>query len=337
MKIFSNYSLKAHNTFGVEAKAKSFLEVSTSEEMKHFLPELKSEKFVLLGEGSNVLFKDEVVESKVIKVNTKGISIVESTKNEYLVEANAGVLWDDLVKFCVENNMGGIENLSLIPGTVGAAPIQNIGAYGQELSEVFDSLTALEIESGKQIWLSKDECTFGYRNSIFKNDLKNKVIILSVRLRLNRNPKIKIDYPDIWDEFVKLNIPNPTIKDVSRVIKRIRKTKLPDPKDLGNAGSFFKNPVISSEYFMQLKSEFDDLKGFSTAEDKVKISAAWLIDKAGLKGIKKGNVGTHFKQPLVIVNYGGATGKEIIAFAYFIKEKVNEKFKIFLEEEVNII
>jgi len=337
MKIFKNYQLKNYNTFGVKVIADSFAEINFAEDLNELLSSCVSSKIFILGGGSNILFKDPFLHTLVLKINIKGIKIIDENDDSVLIEVNAGEIWDDLVKFCVEGNYGGIENLSLIPGTVGAAPIQNIGAYGQELKEVFESLTAVKIDDGRKIYLTKDECKFDYRDSIFKRDLKNQVVITSVRLRLTKNPVPNKNYTNIIEELLKLGITNPTIKDLSNVIRKIRTEKLSDPVKIGNAGSFFKNPVVDLNTFERIKSEFPDLIGFKLEENKIKISAAWLIKKSGLKGLRIGNVGTYSKQPLVIVNYGDATGKEILSLTELIKQKVRQNFEVDLETEVNII
>jgi UDP-N-acetylmuramate dehydrogenase len=253
------------------------------------------------------------------------------------VEAGAGVIWDELVKYCVDNNFGGIENLSYIPGTVGAAPIQNLGAYGQELDESFYELNGIYIDSCKTKKFNKSECGFSYRNSIFKNELKNIFIITSVRLKLNKNHNVNLSYNPVKEEVEKRNIKHPTIKNIRDIVIDIRKSKLPDPIEIGNAGSFFKNPVITKERFKVFKEEFPGLNHFLVDDDNVKIPAAWLIEKCGWKGKRIGDAGTHKMQPLVIVNYGNASGKEIYEVSTMIKNDVKKIFDIALEYEVNII
>ena len=337
MEIFKDYSLLDHNTFGINSVASSAVVINSEKELTECLKSIKVKNVFILGEGSNVLFVSEYINVCVIINRIKGIKVVEKNNDEVIVESGSGVLWDDLVKYCVKNNFGGIENLSLIPGTVGAAPIQNIGAYGQELKDHFDSLTGVEISSGKKIHLNKDECNFGYRDSIFKKELKNKVIVTSVRLKLKTNPKINIVYGTIAKELESLGILHPTIEDVSNVIRKIRTEKLPDPILYGNAGSFFKNPVTTKGNYESLKKDFPDIVGYPENENHIKIPAAYLIEKCGLKDIKIGNVGTYPTQPLVIVNYGNATGKEVFDFAQMIKQKVFDTFQIQLQEEVNIV
>ena len=337
MEIFKDYSLLDHNTFRINSVASSAVVINSEKELTECLKSIKVKNVFILGEGSNVLFVSEYINVCVIINRIKGIKVVEKNNDEVIVESGSGVLWDDLVKYCVKNNFGGIENLSLIPGTVGAAPIQNIGAYGQELKDHFDSLTGVEISSGKKIHLNKDECNFGYRDSIFKKELKNKVIVTSVRLKLKTNPKINIVYGTIAKELESLGIVHPTIEDVSNVIRKIRTEKLPDPILYGNAGSFFKNPVTTKGNYESLKKDFPDIVGYPENENHIKIPAAYLIEKCGLKDIKIGNVGTYPTQPLVIVNYGNATGKEVFDFAQMIKQKVFDTFQIQLQEEVNIV
>ena len=337
MKIVTNHPLKDYNTFGIDVKAKLFVEINSVEDINELLrsKEFINEPKFILGGGSNLLFTKDY-NGLICKISIPGIRVIEEDDQNVLIEAGAGVLWDDLVNFAIENNYGGIENLILIPGTVGAAPIQNIGAYGQELAETFHSVNGVLLESVETKTLLKDECKFGYRDSIFKNELKNIIIITSVRLRLNKNPKSQLSYQEVKNDSENQDISNPTIKDVSRLITKIRRAKLPDPKELRNAGSFFKNPVIPLEKYESISDTYPDLKCYPVDDDNVKIPAAWLIEKCGLKGKREGNIGTYENQPLVIVNYG-ASGKEVLDFATMIRESVDEMFNIFLEFEVNII
>jgi UDP-N-acetylmuramate dehydrogenase len=337
MEIVTNHPLKNYSTFGIDVNAKLFVEITSADDINELIhsKEFFNEPNFTLGGGSNILFTKNF-NGLICKISIPGINVIEEGDQNVLIEAGAGVLWDDLVKYAIENNFGGIENLILIPGTVGAAPIQNIGAYGQELAETFDSAKGVLLESGEAKTFIKDECKFDYRDSIFKNELKNKFIITSVKLRLNKNPKAQLSYQEVRNEIEKQNVINPTIKEVSRSILKIRKAKLPDPKILKNAGSFFKNPIISLEKFKSISESYPDLKCFPVDDDHVKIPAAWLIEKCGLKDKKEGNVGTHKNQPLVIVNYG-ATGKQVLDFATMIRESVDEMFYVSLEFEVNII
>jgi len=338
MRLLENHSLKNFNTFGVEVKAKLLAEVLSEDELIKLLSDenYKREKKFILGGGSNILFTSDF-DGVIIKISAKNIQIVEENSDSVLVKADAGVIWDDLVKYCVERNFGGIENLTLIPGTVGAAPIQNIGAYGQELADTFESLNGVYIKSDKTKCFTKSECKFSYRSSIYKEELKNEFVITSVRLRLSKVPKTNTNYKALSDYLSKKEITNPSIKDISIAVAEIRRTKLPDPAKVGNAGSFFKNPVLNENSFRNLKAEYQDIVSFSSDSGQIKISAGWLIEKCGWKGKRVGNVGTSPDHALVICNYGNVTGAEILEFAMRIKEEVANKFGIKLEEEVNIL
>lgn len=337
MIIKENFSLKNLNTFGIDVKAKFFASLK-NEEVKDVL---LSQKFkdipkLILGGGSNILFTKDF-NGLVIQLSSEEIKILKENSDNIFIEADAGVIWHELVLFCVNKNFGGIENLSLIPGKAGAAPIQNIGAYGQELKDTFHSLKGFFIENGEEKIFYEDECNFGYRNSIFKKQLKNKFVITSITLKLNKNPVPNISYGAVEEELKKQNLEKITIKDVSNAVCKIRMSKLPDPKEIGNAGSFFKNPEIAVEEFKNLKEKFPDITGYKTSDNLIKIPAGWLIEKSGLKGKKIGDTGTHKKQALVIVNYGNADGREIVKFKNFIKNEIFKNFGIELEEEVNVI
>jgi UDP-N-acetylmuramate dehydrogenase len=336
--LIQNQSLKNLNTFGVEAKAKLFAEVISEDELVKLLldEKLKSKRKFVLGGGSNILFTKDF-DGLLIKVSISGIKVIDEDNDSLLVEAGAGVIWDELVKYCVERNFGGIENLALIPGTVGAAPIQNIGAYGQELAYTFVSLNGVFIGTGEQKIFSKNECNFSYRSSIFKEELKNKFVVTSVRLNLKKNPKPNLTYKALSDFLAKNGISYPTIKEVSSAVAEIRKSKLPDPQKVGNAGSFFKNPVVGEDSFRKLKAEYSGIYSFPSESGQIKISAGWLIEKCGWKGKRVGDVGTSPDHALVICNFGNASGTEILEFAMRIKEEVANKFEIILEEEVNIL
>ncbi|MBE0571275.1 MAG: UDP-N-acetylmuramate dehydrogenase [Ignavibacteriaceae bacterium] len=338
MLLNKNHSLKNWNTFGVDVKAKLFIEVFSEDELREILSDIKfkSERKFILGGGSNILFKKDF-EGLLIKVSISGINVLEENDNSVLIEAGAGIIWNELVKFCVDGNYVGIENLTLIPGTVGAAPIQNIGAYGQEFADTFVSLNGLFVETGEQKTFIKDDCKFSYRSSIFKEELKNNFVVTSVRLRLSKNLKPNLTYKALSDYLAKNGIINPTIKEVSSAVAEIRKSKLPDPQKIGNAGSFFKNPVVSEDSFRKLKAEYSDIVSFPSESGQTKISAGWLIEKCGWKGKRVGDVGTSPDHALIICNFGNATGSEILEFAMRIKEEVANKFGIQLEEEVNIL
>jgi UDP-N-acetylmuramate dehydrogenase len=338
MKIEKNISLKSYNTFGIDVEAKFFSEIYNETQLKEILTddEYKSLPKLILGGGSNVLLTKNF-DGLVLKISISGIEIIEENNETVLIKVGAGEIWHKLVLYCVEKNYGGIENLSLIPGTVGAAPMQNIGAYGQEIKDVFENLNGVYIENGKSAVFQKDECKFAYRNSIFKDELKDKFIITNVTLRLSKHPVINSSYGNVKSELDKLGTNHIGIKEVSDVVIKIRQGKLPDPAEIGNAGSFFKNPEVSEEKFNRLKEKFDNIVGYKIENGKVKIPAGWLIESCGWKGKKVGNTGSHAKQSLVLLNYGGASGEEILSLARKIKESVFNKFGIELREEVNII
>jgi UDP-N-acetylmuramate dehydrogenase len=336
--LIQNQSLRNLNTFGVEAKAKLFAEVFSEDDLVKLLSneKLKIERKFILGGGSNILFTKDF-EGMIIKVSISGINVIEENDESVLIEAGAGVIWNEMVRFCVERNFGGIENLTLIPGTVGAAPIQNIGAYGQELADTFILLNGVFVETAEKKTFSKNDCKFSYRSSIFKEELKNEFIVTSVRFRLSKNPKLNKSYKTLSAYLSDRRISNPTIKDISNAVAEIRKSKLPDPTKIGNAGSFFKNPEVNHETFEELKLEFSDIVSFPSESGKIKISAGWLIEKCGWKGKRVGDVGTSPDHALVICNFGNATGAEVMEFAMRIKEEVANKFGIKLDEEVNIL
>jgi len=338
MEIQKNYPLKNLNTFGLDAKAQLFANVKSEEQLQLLLTDenFKDLPKFILGGGSNILLKSDF-EGLVIKISIPGIEIVEEYDDSVLIKAGAGELWHDLVLFSVGRNLGGIENLSLIPGTVGAAPMQNIGAYGQEISDTFEKLEGFYSGNGKKEVFEKGQCKFGYRNSIFKIELKNKFVITSVFLRLNKNPELKLDYGTIRQEIDKLEKKEIAVADVSEVICKIRQSKLPDPKQIGNAGSFFKNPEVTQEQFNNLKTKYPEIVGYPIEDKKVKLAGGWLIENCGWKGKKIGKVGSHLKQALVLVNYGDANGTDILNLAKDIKDSVFEKFNVMLEEEINII
>lgn len=333
MKIQQNISLKPYNTFGIQANAKRFVTVNSVKELKEIL---NSEKdLLLLGGGSNILLTGDV-EKLVIHLNTKGIVINDFDENEVLVTAEAGENWHELVLWCVSQNYGGLENLALIPGNVGTSPIQNIGAYGVEIKDIFQQLEAIEIETGKTKIFTNADCDFGYRNSVFKNELREKYIIVNVTFKLTKkNHNINISYGAIKDLL--RDKENPSIKEIADAVIAIRQSKLPDPKKIGNSGSFFKNPVITSYLFKELTKKHPEIPHYRISKNEIKIPAGWLIEQCGFKGKRFGDAGVHEKQALVLVNYNNATGKEIYALAQKIQQKVMEIFKISLEIEVNVI
>jgi UDP-N-acetylmuramate dehydrogenase len=291
---------------------------------------------MFLGGGSNVLFTTNY-EGLIIHNCLKGIDVISENSEHVFVKVASGVIWHDFVLFAIQNNWGGVENLSLIPGSVGAGPMQNIGAYGVELKDTFHELEALHLGTMELKTFSKEECKFGYRESVFKNTFKNQYFISSVTFKLNKNPILNTSYGAISIELGKLGITNPTIKEVSDAVIRIRQSKLPDPKVLGNSGSFFKNPEIEEDQFESLKAEFPTIVGYPTTPGKVKLAAGWLIEQCGWKGKVVGHCGSHKDQALVLVNYGGARGKEIYELALTIRQSVKDRFGVYIEPEVNII
>ena len=330
-----NFSLKNHNSFKIDVKAKEFIEINSKEELIKLNELLKNEKILFLGGGSNILFTKDY-DGTVIHLNIKGINIEKENSDFSVVKANTGENWSDFIEFCLDNNLGGVENLSLIPGNVGSAPVQNIGAYGVELKDVFLSCEVFNTDDFSIKNFDLSDCKFEYRNSVFKK--KKNLIILSIRLKLkNDNHSINTSYGGVNEELKKLNINNPTIKDISKVVCNIRRRKLPDPEQIGNAGSFFKNPIISKEKLNWIEKHHRDVPSYKIDRDYFKIPAAWLIETAGLKGKKFGKFGIHKSQPLVLVNYGGAKGEDIYKLSLSIKQIIKKIFKIELETEVNII
>ncbi len=335
MNIKENISLKKYNTFGISVFAKRFISVDSVYELQQLL---KVEKdFFLISGGSNMLLTKDV-EKLVIHINTKGISIDKEDDNFVYLTVNSGENWHDFVLWCVSQNYGGIENLSLIPGNVGTCPIQNIGAYGVEVKDTITVVEGLEVASGKILTFSNKDCKFGYRNSIFKNTHKGKIIITSVGFKLTKkNHQLNTSYGAIETHLISNKITNPTLKDISDAVISIRKSKLPDPKEIGNSGSFFKNPVIPMSQFLKLKKEHPTIPSYLVSDTEIKVPAGWLIEQSGFKGKRFGDAGVHHKQALVIVNYRNASGQDIYELAKKIKQTVQKKFKISLEIEVNII
>lgn len=331
-----NVSLKSFNTFGIDVNAQSFIDITTENDIIELLADdITKAPFLILGGGSNVLFT-KAFPGLVIKLSIPGITS-EMVGDHIEVTAGAGVVWHDLVMFCVDNGFAGMENLSLIPGTVGASPVQNIGAYGVELKDVFQSCTAFEISSGVKKTFNYDDCAFGYRDSVFKQELKGKYIISSVVFRLTAQPKLNTQYGAIQEELQSRNIDHPTIKDISDVVSSIRVGKLPDPSTIGNAGSFFKNPVVTAEEFAIVHAQFPEVVHYSLANGMEKLAAGWLIEQCGFKGVTVGNTGTWKYQALVLVNHGNATGTEVYSFSEQIINAVDAKFGVLLEREVNIL
>ena len=336
--IQENISLQPYNTFGIQASAKWFTTVTNQAQLQQLLSDQHYQTMpkLILGGGSNVLFTQDYP-GLVIKNNIPGINKLDEDNDYVWLKIGAGEDWHQLVMHCVDNNYGGIENLSLIPGTVGAAPMQNIGAYGVELKDVFHELTAINIDNGTARIFKNIDCQFAYRSSVFKTIYKNQFIITNITLRLQKQPTPNISYDALARMLSQMQVQQPTIKEVSDVVIQIRQSKLPDPKEIGNAGSFFKNPEITTAELDQLQTQFETVPFYSTNTDKVKIPAAWLIEKCGFKGKRFGNIGVHEKQALVIVNYGDGVGEDIKNLSETIQQAVQDKFNILLTPEVNII
>lgn len=335
MEIQTNFSLKNYNTFGISAFAKSFISVTSEDELKTVLQQ--QQDIFILGGGSNMLLTKDI-EKTVVHLNLKGIAVTKETEDYVWVTAQAGENWHEFVLWCLERNFGGLENLSLIPGNVGTTPIQNIGAYGVEIKDTMVSCEAISIKTQEKHIFTNTECAFEYRESIFKKELKNQYIITAVTFQLTKkNHQLKTSYGAIEAELQQKNISNPTIQDVSRAVIAIRQSKLPDPKELGNSGSFFKNPIIPRATYEKALQNFPEMPHYKVSEESVKVPAGWLIEQAGFKGKRFGDAGIHKNQALVLVNYGNATGAEIEAVARDIQKTVLEKFGIAIEAEVNII
>ncbi len=336
MNIAHDVSLKKYNTFGIDAKASSFVSVSTLDELKEALSTTTKRKFVL-GGGSNMLIKNDI-EALVIHINLKGIEVVKEDNDSIWLEVAAGENWHSFVMHCVNNNYGGVENLALIPGNTGTSPVQNIGAYGVELKDVFDSCSAINRKSLESKIFTHSDCKFGYRESIFKNEAKDLYVITSVTFKLSKKDhNLNTGYGAIQEVLKQKEIKNPTIKEIAEAVIHIRSSKLPDPKLLGNSGSFFKNPVIRKELYNSLQSKYAGMPVYPISNEEVKVPAGWLIEQAGFKGYRIEDAGVHDKQALVLVNYGNATGDNLWDLALQIKDEVYKKFKINIEPEVNII
>lgn len=337
MTIQNNFSLKKYNTFGIEAKAKQFVAVHNTDELKTVLQEHLSEPKFILGGGSNMLLTQDI-QALVIHVALKGKKVIKEDDDFVWVESQAGENWHEFVLWTIDQNFGGLENMSLIPGNVGTTPVQNIGAYGTEIKDTFVSCDAMNIATQQMKTFHKEECGFGYRESIFKHDVKDQFIITSVVFKLTkRNHRINTSYGDITKELATLNITTPTLKDVSNAVIAIRQSKLPDPKELGNSGSFFKNPIISKENYDKAHALHPEMPHYVISETEVKVPAGWLIERAGFKGKRFGDAGIHKNQALVLVNYGNATGQEILNVSKDIQATILKKFGIAIEAEVNVI
>ncbi len=330
----TNKSLAKYNTFGIAASAKEIILLSETKQLEQ-IPNLTACLFI--GGGSNILLTGDI-DGTVIINQTRGICTVTQDEDYIELAVASGENWHDLVLYCIENNFGGLENMSLIPGSVGAAPMQNIGAYGKEIKDILTYVGAVEIETLKKVRFTNEACKFGYRESIFKKAAKGKYFITDIGIRLTKKDhKLNTSYGDIENYLQEENITNPTIRDVSNAVIAIRQSKLPDPAVLGNSGSFFKNPIIEQAHFDTLKIKFPDIKSYPTPDGKVKIPAGWLIESLGWKGKRVGNTGSHVKQALVLVNYGGAQGNEVHALAKDIQKNVLDTYQIRLDMEVNLI
>ena len=333
--IQTNKNLKEYNTFGISVKAEMFAVFSSIEELKQILSNRNGKDLLVLGGGSNLLLTKDF-DGLVIKNEIKRFEVIEETVSEVIVESGAGENWHEFVLNCIDKGFGGVENLSLIPGSVGASPMQNIGAYGVEIKDVFESLSAYHIASGEIHYFDKTKCEFGYRESIFKNKVKGEYIILTVTFRLTKNPTINSSYGAINEQLKVMGIQVPTIKELSAAVIAIRQSKLPDPKIIGNAGSFFKNPTVEITLLEQIQKNYPDIPNYPALNGK-KLAAGWLIEKSGWKGRTFDNYGVHKLQALVLVNYGNCTGQEIFDLSSQIIQDVFEKFGVLLEREVNIL
>lgn len=337
MKIQENISLKPFTTFGIDKKAKFFTTVTTLDELKSALLVAKEKQLpvFILGGGSNILLTRDI-EGLVIKLEIKGINLVKEDEDQLWAEVGAGEMWHELVMHSIAKDWAGLENLSLIPGTVGASPMQNIGAYGVEIKDVFDSLMAMNRETLEIQSFDAEACRFGYRESVFKQTFKDQFVITSVTFRLSKTPNFHLEYGAIREVLAANGIDQPSIRAISDAVIQIRQSKLPDPKEIGNAGSFFKNPTIPNAQFDELKASYPSIPGYPSAEG-VKVAAGWLIEQTGWKGKRIGEVGVHAKQALVLVNYGGGSGEEIKKLSEQIQASVYDKFGVQLQAEVNFI
>lgn len=338
MEIFENASLKAFNTFGIDAKAAKMIRFSSAADLREIFSneELSAMPRLVLGGGSNLLLTSDF-DGLVLKNEVPGMELIREDNEHFYVKSGAGVNWHELVVECINNGWAGLENLSLIPGNVGASPMQNIGAYGVEVKDCFHELEAFNLETLETETFDAEACQFGYRESVFKRQLKNKFIIVSVTFRLLKKPQLNTSYGAIKGELNSLGIHEPTIADVSQAVINIRSSKLPDPKVIGNAGSFFKNPLVTEEVYRRLVDENPSMPFYPAPEGKYKLAAGWLIEKSGWKGFRRENYGVHSKQALVLVNHGGATGGQIYDLSTEILADVKKKFGVELEREVNIV
>ena len=335
----TNVDLQPFNSFGFHAVAKHFVEINDIQELEALIRSdvFKNEKHLILSGGNNVLFQEDCFDGIIVHINTKGIEVIEENDNDVVVRAQAGEDWPEFVKKMVAMGLYGMENLAHIPGKVGAAPVQNIGAYGMELKDCFLQCEAIELSTSNKRVFTKEECAFGYRNSVFKNELRGQYVIISVDFLLHKRAELKLEYGNIKAYFSEHGIGNPTLQQLHDAICAIRDAKLPDVKQIGNAGSFFKNPVISAAQFATLQRQYPDIPHYPDAEGMVKVPAGWLIEQAGWKGWRDEHVGVYEKQALVLVHYGGGIGQDIVELAQRIQQSVEEKFGIPISLEVNFV
>lgn len=342
MQVLENYALQHLNTFGIAETARYYAAFNDVFELEKLVAHHKQlgavakQPPLILGGGSNILLTG-TVNRFVLKNNILGIDIIKEDTNHVYVKAGAGENWHRFVLFCLENNLAGVENLSLIPGNVGASPMQNIGAYGVEIREVFDELEAFDLTTGKSYMFSVNDCEFGYRESIFKRKYKDRFVILNVTFRLNKKPSFKTSYGAITQELEKMGVKELSIRAISQAVINIRSSKLPDPAVIGNAGSFFKNPKVTNAVYSKLAAKHPGLVAYPVAGDNFKLAAGWLIEQAGWKGYRKGDAGCHAQQALVLVNHGNASGSEVYALSEEILQSVKKKFGVTLEREVNVV
>ena len=335
----TNVNLKPYNSFGFDVVAKYFSEINDIQQLEELISDdvFKQEKHLVLSGGNNVLFQNDVFDGLVIFINTKGVEVLHEDENEVVVRAQAGEDWPNFVRYCVENGWHGVENLAHIPGKVGAAPVQNIGAYGMELKDSFLQCEAMNLATGEAKIFSKEECHFGYRESIFKSELKGQFVITSVDFLLKKNAPLHLDYGNIKAYLEQNGIENPTLQQLHDAICAIRDAKLPDVKQIGSAGSFFKNPVIEAAQFEALQKDYPNIPHYDEPNGKVKVPAGWLIEQAGWKGWRDEHVGVYDKQALVLVHFGGGKGQDIVELARKIQDSVDAKFGIKISPEVNFV
>jgi UDP-N-acetylmuramate dehydrogenase len=337
-QIQQNIPLRQYNTLGIDAIAKLFASFTSTEELKELVENnpISGKAPLILGGGSNMLFKDHV-NGLVLKNEIPKVTVVKEDADHVYVKAGAGENWHAFVQFCIKQNWAGVENLSLIPGCIGASPMQNIGAYGVEIKEVFEELEAFHLNDREVHTFNARDCEFGYRESVFKGKFRNQYVILNVTCRLNKTPKFNTSYGAIEQELERMGVQQLSIQAVSQAVINIRTSKLPDPAKIGNAGSFFKNPSVAADVYTQLKAEYPHIVGYPNADGTVKLAAGWLIEQSGWKGYRRGDAGVHGKQALVLVNYGHATGQEIYDLSEDVMKSVHTKFGVHLEREVNVV